>query len=62
MQPRRIAILRVAVMLAVMLAGFGLNLANYYVNGKGDRVNSNVNPGNGSTRSSTPIRDQRTNQ
>jgi hypothetical protein len=57
MQPKRIAILRVA----VMLAGFGLNLANYYVNGKGDRVNSNVNPGNGSARSSTPVRDQRTN-
>jgi hypothetical protein len=58
MKPKRIAILRVA----VMLAGFGLNLANYYVNGKGDRVNSNVNPGNGSTRSSTPVRDQPTHQ
>lgn len=58
MQPKRIGVLRVA----VMLASFGLNLANYYVNGKGDRGNSNVNPGNGSTRSSTPVLDQPTNQ
>ena len=57
MQLHWIAILK----LAVMLTSFGCSLA-YYVKGKGDRVNSNVNPGNGSTRSSTPIRDQRTNQ
>lgn len=58
MQLKRIDILRVA----VMLISFGLNLANFYVNGKGDRVHSNVNPGNGSTMSSTSVRDQRTNQ
>lgn len=58
MQLHWIAILK----LALMLTSFGCNLVNYYVNGKGDRVNSRVNPGNGSTRSSTPVRDQRTNQ
>jgi len=58
MQPKRFVILRVA----LMLTSFGLNLANYCVSAKDDRVNSNVNPGNSSTRSSTPVRDQPTNQ
>ena len=62
MQVKWIDILRVA----VMFTSFGLNLANYYIisyiSGKGDKVHSNVNPGNGSTKSSTPVHDQPTNQ
>ena len=58
MQPKWITILRVAVMFTI----FGLNLASCYLNGKGDRVNSDGNPDNGSTWSWTSVRDQRTNQ